>query len=206
MNKIENIIFDFGGVLYNIDLQRSMNAFKKLGFDLPEIKDDFLPIFLNLEVGLISQATFITQLQNLSADHINENDILNAFNLVLTGIDPVKVADLRILKNKYQLFLLSNTNAIHYNLFSEEIKGNRLTTDFYTIFRKEYYSHLLGLRKPDPDIFKFVLTDSKLDPFGTLFVDDSIENISAAASLGIQTFYIENADSWKKLKIMLNIK
>jgi glucose-1-phosphatase len=64
---------------------------------------------------------------------------------------------------------------------------------------------LLGMRKPDLAIFNYVLTDSKLDPIGTLFVDDSFENIAAAATLGIQTFWIENVYSWNKLMTLLNV-
>jgi glucose-1-phosphatase len=206
MNKIENIIFDFGGVLYDIDLEKSINAFKNLGFDLPEFKHLLLPVFLDLETGKISPSSFVRKLQQLSADHITEKDILHAFNLILTGIDPEKVADLRKIKTKYQLFLLSNTNEIHYNIFSKEIKSNNSTADFYVLFKKEYYSHKLGMRKPDLSIFEYILTDSILDPFGTLFVDDSYENIQAAASLGIQTFLIEKVDSWKILMELLKIK
>jgi glucose-1-phosphatase len=206
MNKIENIIFDFGGVLYDIDLEKSINAFKNLGFDLPKFKDLLLPVFLDLEVGKISPSSFVKKLQLLSADHITEKDILHAFNLILTGIDSEKVADLRKIKTKYQLFLLSNTNEIHYNIFSDEIKSTKSTADFYNLFDGEYYSHKLGMRKPDLSIFKYVLTDSILDPFGTLFVDDSCENIQAAASLGIQTFLIEQADSWNMLMELLKIK
>jgi len=206
MKIIENIIFDFGGVLYNIDLKRSINTFKSLGFNLPEFKDEILPFFIDLEIGKISQTKFVKHLQMLSVDHLTKNDILHAFNLILLGIDPEKVADLRKIKNKYQLFLLSNTNAIHYKIFSKEIKRNKSTADFYDLFNKEYYSYKLGMKKPDLLIYKYVLNDSKLDPIGTLFVDDSYENITAAASLGIQTFWIEKADSWKKLMIKLNVK
>ena len=205
MNKIENIIFDFGGVLYDIDLQKSIAAFKSLGFDMPEFKDLLIPVFLDLETGKIGQASFIKQLQTMSANYLTEQDILYAFNKILIGINPGKVADLRKIKDSYKIFLLSNTNEIHYATFSDEIKLNNSTADFYSLFIKEYYSHLLGMRKPEVEIFKFVLKDSKLDPVGTLFVDDSIENIHAAASTGIQTFLIEHADSWKTLMNLLKI-
>ena len=130
MNKIENIIFDFGGVLYNINFERSMNAFMKLGFDLPELKDDIISLFNNLEIGNISPEKFLKQLQSLSGNHATEKEILHAFNLILIGIDPDKVADLRKIKNKYPLFLLSNTNVIHFKKFSKEIKSKKSTADF----------------------------------------------------------------------------
>ena len=205
MNKIENIIFDFGGVLYNIDVERSMNTFKTLGFNFSEHKNEILQVFIDLEIGKISPTDFVIKLQRLS-DTISEKDILDAFNLILIGIDPGKVEVLRKIKDKYRIYLLSNTNEIHYGVFSNEINNNELTTDFYSLFEKEYYSHEMGMRKPDLSIFQYVLTNSKLEASKTLFVDDSFENITAASSLGIQTFWIENADSWNKLTSLLNIK
>jgi glucose-1-phosphatase len=203
MNKIENIIFDFGGVLYDIDFDRSTKAFEHLGFKVPEMTEDISRLFNMLEIGSISPAEFVSQIQLMSEKHIPDKDIINAFNLILVGINPNKVADLRKLHELYDLYLLSNTNSIHYELYSKEIKNNKATEDFYNLFKNEFYSHKLGMRKPDLSIFYHVLNEAHLNPFGTLFVDDSYDNILAASSLGIQTFWIENADSWEKLMLLL---
>ena len=203
MNKIENIIFDFGGVLYDISFEKAAIAFENIGFSMPEFQDEFLSVFRKLEYGNLSPNEFVIQLQMFSDHHISEKDIFNAFDQILIGIDPDKVEDLRKLSKKYHLFLLSNTNEIHFRRYSEEIKRNLKTSDFYSLFVKEYYSYKLKMRKPDLSIFKFVIKDSKLDPNGTLFVDDSNENLIAAATLGIQTFLIQNNDSWKILMRLL---
>ena len=205
MNKIENIIFDFGGVLYDISFERGAKAFENLGFNPSEFPQEFLSVFRQFENGILQPNEFINQLQLLSDHHITENEIVQAFNQILIGIDAYKVADLRNLKQKFNLFLLSNTNEIHFKIYSEEIKENIRTSDFYNLFVNEYYSYLLKMRKPDASIFNFVIKDSNLDPNGTLFVDDSYENINAAASLGLQPFWIENADSWKKLIELLKV-
>jgi len=206
MNNIENIIFDFGGVLYDISFERASKAFENLGFMLPKFQNEFLSVFKQLENGNLNPDEFPIQLQKLSEKHISEKDILHAFDQILIGINPEKVEDLRKLKRKYHLYLLSNTNEIHFRKYSEEIKRNIRTSDFYTLFEKEYYSHRLKMRKPDLSIFNFVIKDSKLDPNGTLFVDDSKENLTSAATLGIQTFLIDTADSWKILMRMLKVR
>jgi glucose-1-phosphatase len=203
MNKIENIIFDFGGVLYDISFERAAKAFENLGFTLPEFQNKYQHVFRQFENGIINPNEFVIQLQKLSEHQIPESDILHAFDQILIGIDADKVQDLRILKTKYRLFLLSNTNEIHFRKYSAEIKNNSRTSDFYTLFDKEYYSYKLKLRKPETSIFKFVIKDSNIDPNGTLFVDDSNENITAASNLGFQTFRINKSDSWQKLMNIL---
>jgi putative hydrolase of the HAD superfamily len=206
MNKIENIIFDFGGVLYNISFERAAKAFENIGFIREQFQTDYQSVFLEFESGNLSRDEFVNKLQSLSNRLISKKDILWAFDQILIGIDQEKVADLRLLKKKYCLYLLSNTNEIHFEKYSEEIRRNKKTSDFYSLFQKEYYSHLLKMRKPDVSIFNYVIKDSNLDPIGTLFVDDNNENIAAASSIGFNTFLIENNNSWKELIKILNEK
>ena len=130
MNKIENIIFDFGGVLYDISFEKAAIAFENIGYSMPEFQDEFLSVFRKLEQGNLSPEEFVIQLQILSDHHISEKDILNAFDQILIGIDPDKVEDLRKLSKKYRLFLLSNTNEIHFRKYSDEIKLNLKTSIF----------------------------------------------------------------------------
>jgi glucose-1-phosphatase len=204
MNKIENIIFDFGGVLYDISFERAAKAFENLGFTLPGFQTKYQDIFKQFESGILNPDEFVIQIQKLSDNQISKRDILYAFDQILIGIDAKKVNDLRKLKTNYHLFLLSNTNQIHFRKYSEEIKNNFRTADFYTLFDKEYYSYILKMRKPELSIFDFVIKESNIDPNGTLFVDDSNENIMAATKLGFQTCWINTAESWKNLMKQLN--
>jgi glucose-1-phosphatase len=204
MNKIENIIFDFGGVLYDISFDRAAKAFVNLGFTLPRFQNEYPNIFKEFEGGILNPDEFVNKIQKLSDHKITKSDILNAFDLILIGIDAEKVEDLRKLKLKYCLYLLSNTNEIHFKKYSEEIKNNYRTSDFYALFKKEYYSYKLKMRKPEQSIFKFIMKDSNINPIGTLFVDDSNENILAATKLGFQTCWINTAESWKNLMQQLN--
>jgi putative hydrolase of the HAD superfamily len=91
------------------------------------------------------------------------------------------------LGENHQLFLLSNTNAIHHEAFGKifESETGKPALDDY--FKKAYYSHQLGLRKPGKEIFEFIIKDSDLEPGETLFIDDSYNNIETAGQLGLMT-------------------
>jgi putative hydrolase of the HAD superfamily len=107
MNKIENIIFDFGGVLYHIDLNRSINAFKNMGIDFAVFKDELLSVFIDLEVGKISPDIFINRIRPFISENVSDQDIIHAFNLVLDGIDANRIDFIRKISQKFKLFLLS---------------------------------------------------------------------------------------------------
>jgi glucose-1-phosphatase len=203
MKEIKNIIFDFGGVLYDIDVQKTINKFKELGIDDSAGLDNLYKLLFEIEIGKIEEDEFLLKLQALSKNNSSKDDLLEAFNEILIGIQDYKVKDLIKLSNNYHLYLLSNTNIIHYKVFSEQIKTNKNTFLFYELFDKEYYSFELGLRKPDPEIFNFVIKDSKLIAQHTIFVDDDEKNIIAAKELNLQTFWFKDKDCWKELMELL---
>jgi glucose-1-phosphatase len=97
---------------------------------------------------------------------------------------------LNTLKPKYKLFLLSNTNHIHLNAFNKIYLEKKRDKLFEAFFDKAYYSCKMGLRKPNADIYEFVLTENNLDAGKVLFVDDSAQNIEAAKILGMQTILL----------------
>ena len=86
--------------------------------------------------------------------------------------------------------MLSNTNHIHIKEFHRKYHQKKRTQPFDDFFDKAYYSCEMGLRKPNAEIFEFVLQENKLDVTKTLFVDDSAQNIEAARTLGIQTILL----------------
>ncbi|MFK8059672.1 MAG: HAD-IA family hydrolase, partial [Polaribacter sp.] len=109
---------------------------------------------------------------------------------------------LKDLKEEYNLFLLSNTNSIHQFKYLSEF-NHKYAYSFNSLFRRAYYSHEIGLRKPDRKVFDFVLKESNLMAKETLFVDDSLTNIKSARKSGLKTFHIQNynmSDCIKKIK------
>ena len=193
-DKINNIIFDFGGVVFNIDEQLTLNAFAKLyhcstNDILTLLQQDNL--FNKFECGQISVPDFLQYLQDKAPVSISQNDIIAAWNAILVGYPPQHIPLLLALKKKYRTFLLSNTNAIHTMEFPKIAQRQQLGIQSnYDLFEKVWYSNEIGMRKPNPEIFKFALQDARLIAEETLFVDDLADNVAAASTLGIHTIQI----------------
>lgn len=197
MKKIKNIIFDLGGVILNIDLKRTEDALKELGIE--KLTDhmrqsQMISFFGEYERGKIDDAAFIRAIQSLSVRVVSEEATINAWNALLLDFPEERIALLKKLKEKYRLFLLSNTNAIHHQKFQQQIF---LQTGSYLedLFEKTYYSHTVGLSKPDVAIFQLVINENKLDPAETIFVDDSEVNMSGALEAGLQIAHIRPGTS-----------
>lgn len=184
---INAIIFDFGDIFINLDKPATISGLQKLG--MKEWNNEFDKLNLSFEVGAISPEDFVggfqKQLPNASKD-----DILRAWNAVLADFPFYRLEFLQELSKKYRLFLLSNTDSIHINTF-EEKSGISFYKDFYACFEKVYFSFDIGMRKPDPKIYQFVLEQNNLIAENTLFVDDKTENTDSAATLGIKVWNLQ---------------
>jgi putative hydrolase of the HAD superfamily len=149
------------------------------------------PGFLEYEKGLMDDKTFrdfVRETYTLSAP---DETIDDSWNAMLRGIPSLKLELLQRLQGEFQVFLLSNTNAIHVRHINEFMMPKlpeRRSLDSY--FHKAYYSHRMGKRKPDADIFEQVLEENHLVPEQTLFLDDYSVNIEGAKSLGIKTIHV----------------
>jgi putative hydrolase of the HAD superfamily len=197
MPNIKNIIFDLGGVILNIDLKRTENALRELGIDnfsryMTQSHVTFF--FKDYETGKMDDAAFIKSIQALSVHTLKEEEVINAWNALLLDFPQERIELLQNLKRKYRLFLLSNTNLIHYRKFQEQIF---LQTGGYLedLFEKTYYSHTVGLRKPDVAIFQLVINENELNPAETLFVDDTEGNMEGAKQAGLFVAHVKPGTS-----------
>jgi len=184
---INTIIFDFGDIFVNLEKETSINEFKKLGLDGPN--EDLIAMNDLFERGKITELQFIEGFQK----YIPEADMLDirkAWNSVIGEFPLYRLEFLQMLSTKYRLFLLTNTDAIHISRF-EHMAGMSFFSDFYQCFEKVYYSFEMGMRKPEPEIFNYILKKHDLSPKRTLFVDDKKENTDAAAALGIQVWNLK---------------
>lgn len=184
---INTIIFDFGDIFINLEKEKAVEEFKKLGLDGPN--DELLMMNDQFEKGKISEVDFIQGFQKFipQADLL---EIRKAWNAVIGDFPLYRLEFLQMLSRKYRLFLLTNTDSIHINRF-EHMVGMSFFSDFYQCFEKVYYSYEMGMRKPDPAIFSYILNKHDLSPKRTLFVDDKKENTDAAASLGIHVWNLQ---------------
>ena len=193
MQKAKNIIFDLGGVILNIDLKNTELAFAELG--IGNFKEYYTlqqssPLFYNLELGFITPETFYIEFRELVRLPLTNEEIKAAWNALLLDFPKERIDWLGNIRKKYKIFLLSNTNEIHYQAFTkmyEEQIGNGHFDDQFT---KTYYSHKMGLRKPAKECYEAVLNHERLRPEETIFIDDSLQNIEGAKSAGLQTFYL----------------
>lgn len=184
---INTIIFDFGDIFINLDKVAIEKEFRALG--LEKWHDDLDAINKKFEVGAVSENDFLAAFQ-FHLPNATIEQIKNAWNSILGDFPINRLEFLQNLKSKYKLFLLTNTDSIHIEHF-EQKEGMSITRDFYNCFDKVYYSYELKMRKPDEEIFKFLLKQHDLSPKRTLFIDDKKENTDAAAKLGIQTWNLK---------------
>lgn len=184
---IEAIIFDFGDIFINLNKDAMKNAFNSLG--LKEWNDEMKELNLAFEVGKISEEKFLSGLQkhipNASLETIKEN-----WNTILMDFPLYRLEFLQILSERYKLFLLSNTDSIHIQHFEETV-GESFYSNFYQCFEKVYFSFELGMRKPNEDIYNYVLQKHNLASKRTLFIDDKKENTDSASKLGIQVWNLQ---------------
>lgn len=194
MKKIDNIIFDLGNVILDIDYQRTIKAFEKIGIENASIlysKSSQIKIFDQLETGKITKEDFILEIQKF-IPKASKSEIINAWNAIIKDLPESRIDILKNLKDKFSIFLLSNTNSIHIDYIVKKI-GEGKYDEFYNLFDKVYYSHEVKLRKPDPNIFKLVINENNLKIKNTLFIDDSIQHINSAKKLGLQTYHLNNS-------------
>ena len=193
MKNIKSIIFDLGGVLLNISYQNAIEEFEKLGIENSSSfysKKSQTNIFNLLETGEISENEFVKVIKK-SCKSVTLKQILYAWNSMLLDLPKNRINLLINLKKEYQIFLLSNTNEIHINKF-KNIMGEEEYNKFYNLFNKVYYSHEIGMRKPNAEAFRLILDENNLKTKEVLFIDDSPQHIDGAKKLGIQTYHLKD--------------
>ena len=204
MQSIKNIIFDMGGVILNLDFKKTELAFAALGignFNEYYTLQTVTPIFEKLEIGEITPETFYDEFRKLVELPLTNEQIRNAWNALLLDFPPERINWLKEIKNRYHIYLLSNTNEIHYNSFTKTFKEQINDDSFDDLFIKAYYSHKMGLRKPSKEIFETILKEQDLDAAETVFIDDSEANIQAAKSVGLQTIYLPSPQTVLELDL-----
>ncbi len=190
--KYEAIIFDLGGVLIDIDYNLTIDAFKSLGienFDELFSQAAQTDLFSDFETGKISEQLFINKLLPILPENTTPNQVVHAWNALILNVPSKSIEILERLKKDHKLFMLSNTNAIHFPVVRRRWKEvSDLPIEHY--FDKIYLSHEIGMRKPYKNIFQFVIEDQQLDPEKTLFIDDSIQHIKGAEKAGLKAYHL----------------
>jgi len=192
--SIRNIIFDFGGIFIDIHYHKTREAFIAAGvedIDAYYQQSYVNPLFAQLETGKISPDAFYDGLREQTGLTLSNETIRNAWNAMLGDFRMSAIASLQQFRERYNVYLLSNTNQIHWEEFSQDYTAQTGGGIFDDEFLHAYYSHDLGLRKPDAICYEQVLQNHGMAASETLFVDDTPKNIIGAQQCGIQTFELK---------------
>lgn len=190
---IRNIIFDFGGVILNISHQELEDAFRSLGvndFERLFNQAQQADLFQKFEIGALSEMEFRQAVRDLTGLNVSDSVLDSAWNRIIGDYPPDRIDLLKKLKENYKLYLLSNTNQIHYHYYIQKFR-NEFGFELKTLFHNTFWSFKMGKRKPDADAYTEIVRMENLLADETLFIDDSEQNIIAAANLGFKTFHLK---------------
>jgi glucose-1-phosphatase len=194
---IRNLLFDLGGVILNLAPQCTIEAFARLVNRDPDMvlktyheRHEFSAY----EKGDLTDEAFRTALRQMFATQATDDELDACWNAMLLDLPLERIQLLQKLRSRYQLILLSNTNAVHVRHFNQIVKSvtGQNTLDAY--FDKIYYSHVLKMRKPEKEIYQHVLRSHQLVASETLFLDDNLSNLEGAQAVGIKTFHVQHPD------------
>ena len=193
--EIKNVIFDLGGVILNLDTDRTYHAFAAIsGKNVNDLKSSAASadFFNQFERGTISDSQFRNNICRFLEVQAPDEIIDEAWNAMLLDLPTSRLDLLKLVGKQFRTFLLSNTNSIHLRSFQLIESVSKQPIDTY--FEMAYYSHLLNMRKPDQEIYRYVLQANQLEASETLFLDDNLANLQGASAIGIHTVHIQHPD------------
>lgn len=203
--QIKTLIFDFGGVIINLDLPQCIQNFKNLG--VPNV-EKYLSnfgqsgFFLQWEKGEIGIPEFRNEIRKIAEVPLTDEQIDWAWCSFLTDIPAHRIELLKKLRKQFRLLLLSNSNPLHIEV-SAAGEFKKYGAEIYDFFDRCYFSYKIGLTKPDEQIFLYVMKDTGVEPEECLFIDDGKKNIENAKEMGFKTHYMQQGDN---LDFLLNYK
>ncbi len=193
-NKISTLLFDLGNVIIDIDIEGAISRLKSL---LRKDADQAIieKTLIDYECGKISTEIFINNILRQSDRKYQAIDVIDAWNSMLIGVPRYRLTMLEMLRPKYNVYLLSNTNALHLEWVHRHVQRAHKVSNFEdSYFDQAFYSHLIGDRKPNASIFNHVTEEAFLTPDRTLFLDDLEDNIKTAAKLGFHTYHVKQGE------------
>ncbi|MCF8331740.1 MAG: HAD family phosphatase [Bacteroidales bacterium] len=190
---VKNIIFDFGGVIYDINFNNTFEKLKESGVkDVEKVSLEFTErhLFERFETGAITKEEFRNEVRDVSDLQVNDDKIDEIWNALLIGFKPERVHLIEKVKLNYNIFLLSNSNIIHYEQYRSEFEQQFGYKTFDDLFKKAYFSFEMGLNKPDKTIFQKVIQEQNIESQETLFIDDTEMHTKSAAQAGLLVRYL----------------
>ena len=200
--KIKNIIFDLGGVILDIDESIICKELEKMSVSVTELfrSKEFMDIMSKFDTGIYTAPTFRKKVKAfIGQEKMTDQKFDSIWNCMLLDIPRERIEAIEKVKKHYKIFLMSNSNVIHYDLYVRDLQLRFGYHEFDELFNKSYFSFAEHLEKPDPNFFELILDHEGLLPEETLFIDDTAENIKVAKSLGIHTYHISREELVRNL-------
>jgi len=205
MKRINALLFDLGGVIVDLDYNKTIEAFEAIGLeDAEHLYNQFnqSKIFDEFEIGSISREEFMGLLQEKIPQKVSQSKIKEAWNAMILGFEKSKLEQIKRYSEKIPCYLLSNTNEIHLEYIQtlmQEVPFKNLEL----LFTKCYYSHIIGRRKPHRETFEWVLNDMGSSPEEVLFIEDSPQHIRGAEKAKIKTLHFTNGRRLEDVDLFL---
>lgn len=201
LTGVKNLLFDFGGVIVNINKDNAIKRFKEIGFEnVEEYLGEFRQkgIFLQLEEGSISREDFYTEFRRLTGKEISDKDIDSGWLAFMDGVPDYRLELLKDLRQKYNLYLLSNTNPVIME-WANSSNFSPTGEPLSAYFDKMFCSYQIGYTKPAKESFESVIQGADLNPEETLFLDDGQSNLDAAEKFGFKTYLVDQDKDLRKI-------
>lgn len=209
---VKNIIFDYGGVILNIDPSLTLKALREAGIENPEALHQCITeknLYYLLETGRIRPQEFRNGLKELINQPVTYQQLDDAWNALILDMPEERIRCIEEVGKNYRVFMLSNTNQIHYDRYRADLEKAYGYKTFSGLFEKAYFSHEIGHRKPAPEPYLHVLETHELKPEETLFIDDTLANVEAADKLGMTGLFLEEGveimDLFEEGKLKLDL-
>ena len=202
MKRISALLFDLGGVIVDLDYNKTIEAFEGIGLeDAEHLYNQFdqSKIFDEFEIGSISGEEFIGLLQEKIPHKVSQSKIKEAWNAMILGFEKSKLEQIKRYSDKIPCYLLSNTNDIHLE-YIQTLLQDVPFKNLELLFTKRYYSHIIGKRKPHKETFEWVLNDMGYAPDEVLFIEDSPQHIQGAEAVKLNTLFYTEGRSLDEIK------
>lgn len=208
--KYDAIIFDLGGVIINLDPNLSVQCFQKLipEFDVTTFngQEAQLPLYSEFETGKINSQAMVKRFNQHYSSNLSFEQFRQAWNAMILDLPAIRIRLIRKLREQgIKVFLLSNINEIHEQFLEERFAELRDKGHFRDVFDQIYYSHRMGMRKPQHEIFQCLIKEQNLIASKTLFIDDSAHHVRSANSLGIHAIHLTSPTSIIDLEIFKGV-
>lgn len=191
---VKNLIFDLGGVIIDLHIHKTREAFEALGMkDTANwfVSNDQAHLLNAYETGKLSTEEFIAGINKECGLAISDEQFYQAWTTMLGKVKKERILMLKTLRENYRVYALSNINAMHAHACHSILQRDHDLFSFHEIFDLVFYSHEIGSRKPEPEAWTKILDRTGILAEETLFFDDNLSNVEVAASLGFHSKFVD---------------